>query len=235
MPELDYKLTEAKAELVKGEQSQEAIVNQEPKGNITNTILVEETKAVAKKFAELAQKEATELTPEEVAWVNQMKDLISVDDNIVTVSELEVGIQLYLDNGLGALRDEEDNPLLPLSEANAGKVLAVNSAGTGVEAVSKFPVGSFSELPTAIQDIIASAFIDGDTDGVSCSESDWSQIKSLLDRILYLDYGGVIGIKFIYGNNSYHFGGSLSNQFGTDINLHYDEEDNLLFAKFWEI
>lgn len=45
---LNYKLTEAKAELVKGEQSQSAIVNQEAKVNITNTITVDETKEVVK-------------------------------------------------------------------------------------------------------------------------------------------------------------------------------------------
>ena len=46
---LDYKLTEAKAELVKGEQSQSAIVNQEAKENITNTITVDEVKELDKK------------------------------------------------------------------------------------------------------------------------------------------------------------------------------------------
>jgi len=44
MPELDYKLTEAKAETVDGERSQAAIVNQPAKENLTNTITVEEVK-----------------------------------------------------------------------------------------------------------------------------------------------------------------------------------------------
>ena len=43
---------------------------------------------------------------------------------------------IVLTNGLGMMEDEASNKLFPLSEANAGKVLAVNSAGTGVEAVS---------------------------------------------------------------------------------------------------
>ena len=46
---LDYKLTEAKAELVKGEQSQEAIVNQQPKESVVNTITVDEVKEEVKK------------------------------------------------------------------------------------------------------------------------------------------------------------------------------------------
>ena len=46
MPELDYKLTEAKADIVDGERSQEAIVNQEPKENLTNTITVDEVKSL---------------------------------------------------------------------------------------------------------------------------------------------------------------------------------------------
>lgn len=47
--QLDYKLTEAKADLVKGEQSQEAIVNQEPKESVVNTISVNEVKEFDKK------------------------------------------------------------------------------------------------------------------------------------------------------------------------------------------
>ena len=51
MPEkvLDYKLTEAKAEIVDGERSQEAVVVQEPKENVVNTISVNEVKAEVKK------------------------------------------------------------------------------------------------------------------------------------------------------------------------------------------
>lgn len=41
---LDYPLTEAKAEIVDGERSQAAIVNQEPKGSVVNTISVKEVK-----------------------------------------------------------------------------------------------------------------------------------------------------------------------------------------------
>lgn len=51
MPEkvLDYKLTEAKAEIVDGERSQEAVVVQEPKENVVNTISVNEVDDKIKK------------------------------------------------------------------------------------------------------------------------------------------------------------------------------------------
>lgn len=45
--ELNYKLTEAKAEIVDGERSQAAIVNQEAKDSVVNTITVEEVKDIA--------------------------------------------------------------------------------------------------------------------------------------------------------------------------------------------
>ena len=45
--ELNYKLTEAKAEIVDGVREQEAIVNQEPKESVVNTITVEEVKEIA--------------------------------------------------------------------------------------------------------------------------------------------------------------------------------------------
>jgi len=47
--ELNYKLTGENTELVKGESSQKAIENQEPKGSITNTVTVNEVKELDKK------------------------------------------------------------------------------------------------------------------------------------------------------------------------------------------
>ena len=47
--ELNYKLTGENTELVKGESSQKAIENQSPKGNVVNTITVEEVKEEIRK------------------------------------------------------------------------------------------------------------------------------------------------------------------------------------------
>ena len=47
--ELNYKLTGENTELVKGESSQQAIENQSPKGNVVNTITVDEVKELDKK------------------------------------------------------------------------------------------------------------------------------------------------------------------------------------------
>ena len=49
MPELNYKLTGENTELIKGESSQKAIENQSPKGNVVNTITVDEVKELDKK------------------------------------------------------------------------------------------------------------------------------------------------------------------------------------------
>ena len=48
---LDYPLTEAKAEIVDGERSQEAIVNTEPQGCIVDTALVKEIKRLIEEYA----------------------------------------------------------------------------------------------------------------------------------------------------------------------------------------
>ena len=49
---LNYPLSEAKAEIVNGERKHEAIINQEPKENLTNTITVDEVKKEVKKGVE---------------------------------------------------------------------------------------------------------------------------------------------------------------------------------------
>ena len=66
-------------------------------------------------------------------------DKVHIDDEL-TISDNGKwnGNGLFLDD-LTMLKDNAETPqqLFPLSVANAGKVLAVNSAGTGVEAVEK--------------------------------------------------------------------------------------------------
>ena len=61
---------------------------------------------------------------------------MSVDeDDFVEIPELKVQDKLMLLEGLLGIVDEEQNPLFPLSVANAGKVLAVGEDGESVDAV----------------------------------------------------------------------------------------------------
>ena len=68
MPEkvLDYPLTEAKATTVDGPREQKAVVNQEPKENITNTVLVEEVKEIAKEALDISAA-VCEIVPAELS------------------------------------------------------------------------------------------------------------------------------------------------------------------------
>ena len=74
--ELNYPLTEAKAEIVDGERKQEAIVNQEPKENVVNTITVDEVKDIAKE-------DSTPVIPENVAKIHNFAEGTILTDEIL--------------------------------------------------------------------------------------------------------------------------------------------------------
>ena len=80
-----------------------------------------------------------------LAWLNEMKDLISYDEGNVIINSdiwLKAGV-IFLDNELGdgwmtipeisSLRDYDDNAFFPSLTDQAGKVVKVNSDETGFE------------------------------------------------------------------------------------------------------
>ena len=74
----------------------------------------------------------SQLSQEELSWLAQMKELISVDNTSITFNnEVVLDIAAITNNAR-----EEEEPLFPLSD-NAGKVLAVNQDEDGLVAVEK--------------------------------------------------------------------------------------------------
>lgn len=94
---------------------------------------------------------------------------------------------------------------------------------------------SFNELDPTLKQIVEDAIDDGDQDGVACSEAQWSVIKSLLEKSLYLNYGNWSMIKGTTdGFTTYTFG-IKSIAYGAQLSINYNVADKLLFALFEEL
>ena len=172
------------------------------------------------------------------AWVSQMKELISVDDEenqIVVNAHLSIPSIEYLTNA-------DTDSYFPDLTDQAGKSVVVNQDETGFEYKdpSSFMTQlthSLDELDPTIKQIIYDAITDDWADGVACSEAQWEVIKSLLDKSLYLNYNGYSMIKVCStGNEAFAFGSSHSNLvYSSSIELYYDTTTNLLYVKYIEL
>ena len=94
---------------------------------------------------------------------------------------------------------------------------------------------SFNELDATLKQIVDDAIDDAWTDGVACSQEQWTSIKALLDDSLYLSYGDWSMIKNAVGINGrgYRFGCTSNAIGGPYLNIKW--ENNLLFAQQGEL
>lgn len=90
---------------------------------------------------------------------------------------------------------------------------------------------SFNELDPTLKQIVDDAITDGATDGVACSEAQWSAIKSLLDKSLYLSYDGYSLIKTWFDGINYYTFGYLGDVQGSSLEISYNDTDALLYIK----
>lgn len=94
---------------------------------------------------------------------------------------------------------------------------------------------SFNELDPTLKQIVLDAINDDNTDGVACSEAQWSAIKSLLDKLLYLNYGPWSLIKVTTdGIGIYVFGG-MSNDYGARLSFNFETSTSILYALYEQI
>ena len=94
------------------------------------------------KFIELLS-EKGELTKEEAAWVSQMKELISVDDdNAVLMQNVHIENTCYIESylklfSISSIQNEDEDSFFPSLTDQAGKCVVVNDDETGFEYVNK--------------------------------------------------------------------------------------------------
>lgn len=92
---------------------------------------------------------------------------------------------------------------------------------------------SFEELDETLQGIIRNSFAE---DGTSCTEAQWSVIKALLDKTLYLNYNFLYLMKtFTDGVASYQFGNSSGALVGCSVQIYYDGDADILVSLYHEV
>ena len=80
--------------------------------------------------------DVVEVSPEAMAWVEQMKDVLSVDDSYLTSMKIFKG-EFYCDDlileQINYLKNVDDEPFFPSLTNQAGKAVVVNDDETGFE------------------------------------------------------------------------------------------------------
>lgn len=246
---LNYKLTEAKAELVKGEHSQSAIVNQEAKENITNTITVDEVKGIAKKENEELPESVKTIIKELIESLGgtSLKDgsylynydlgkfvcfeEVPEDYTGLAIEFFDDGFYVsYYDNGVNTLYSYLSTIGISVNDENSNTNITPN----GVDKLDFASLThSFNELDPTIKQIVEDAIADADTNGVACTQAQWNEIKSLLDKSLYLQYGSYSLIKsYFNGIDKYVFGEYGGDDSGFKFSILWTE--NLLYIVYEE-
>jgi hypothetical protein len=113
-------------------------------------------------------------------------------------------------------------------------IAKINEDGSIEGGATKLYTHSFDELSPALKQIVEDAIADAWDNGIACTQQQWSNIKALFDKSLYLNYYGVSMIKTIDGMSDYVFGNGSSVS-GYYLTFLYDSNTNLLYAKYEEV
>jgi len=90
---------------------------------------------------------------------------------------------------------------------------------------------SFNELDPTLKQIVDDSLDTGTS--VACTQTQWDNIKQLLDKSLYLNYDGYLMIKNVSEINHYIFG-CYGGNYGFTIEMFYDLTNNTLEVKYHE-
>lgn len=236
--ELNYK---AKATVIRdGEREQKAIVNQEEKGNVVNTISVDEVKEIAEKVEpktspiiyEIEENDPDDLMP----WLNDNAYKLKVGDILYFNSDSCVGI-------INNKTDRYINFIIThsLTVATYRYRYLTSSNLWRLDYQKEVSIGfnrneltySYNDFDDDIKQVLHAAIIDGNTSGVSCTEQEWKELKKVFNEALYFVYSDTYLIKTYFTDHAFNFG-YIGTDNGTELFVLYEKDVHLLYALYRE-